>query len=98
MSKLEVENKPAARANQNEANKNHDPFRRRFQPQQILQYPRRNTNDKNVQPPLNNFVEEQQEGNEQENEEINHVGEISQKTCLTLQEYDDRSRICFLMI
>ena len=94
MSKLEVENKPAARANQNEANRNQAPFRRPFQPQQILQCPKRNVDDQNVQPPLNNFVEEEKQGNEEENEEINHVGETSQSTCLTLQEYEDRSRIC----
>ena len=36
MSKLEVENKPTARANQNEVNRNQAPFKRPFQPQQIL--------------------------------------------------------------
>ena len=66
MSKLEVENKPAARVNQNEANRNQAPFRRPFQPQQILQCPRRNVDDQNFQPLLNNFVEEEQ-GNEEEN-------------------------------
>ena len=94
MSKLEVENKLAARANQNESNRNQAPFRRPFQPQKILQRPRRNVDDKNVQPPLDNFVEEEQQGNEEENEEINHVGETSHSTCLKLQEYEDRSRIC----
>ena len=33
MSKLEVENKPAIKANQNEANRNQAPFRRSFQAQ-----------------------------------------------------------------
>ena len=90
MSKLEVENKRAARDNQNEVNRNQAPFKRPFQPQKILQRPRRNFDDQNVQPPLNIFVEDEQQGNE----EINLVGETSQSTCLTFQEYEDRSRIC----
>ena len=60
MKKLEFENKPATRANQNEDNRNQAPFRRPCQPQQILQRLRRNVDDQNVQPPLNNFVEEKQ--------------------------------------
>ena len=67
---------------------------RPFQPQQILQRPRRNVDYQNFQHPLNNFAEEQQQGNKEKNEEINLVGETSQSTCLTLQEYEDRSRIC----
>ena len=85
MTKLELENKPAARANQNEENINQASFRRPFQPQKILQCPRRNVDDQNVQPPLYNFAEEEKQGNDEENEEINHVGENSQSTCLTLQ-------------
>ena len=61
MTKLEFENKPTARANQNEANRNQALFRRHFQPQQILQRPRRNADDQNVQPPLNNFAKEEQQ-------------------------------------
>ena len=93
ITKLELENKLAARGNQNEANRNQAPFRRPFQPQQILQCPRRNVDDQNVQPPLNNFTEEEPQEHEEENEEINLVGETSQSTCLTLQEYEYQSRI-----
>ena len=53
----------------------------------------RTIDDQNVQPPLNNFVEEEQQEHEEENEEINLVGETSQSTCLTSQEYEDQSRI-----
>lgn len=61
MTKLELENKPAARVNQNEANRNQAPFRRPFQPQKILQHLRRNVDDQNVQPLFNNFAEEEQQ-------------------------------------
>lgn len=58
MSKLEVENRPAARPLPDVPNRNPMPFRRPFPPQQILQRDRRNLDDQTVQPPLNNFVDE----------------------------------------
>ena len=45
MTKLELENRPVVSPIQNEGNRNQAPFRRPIQPQQILQFPRRNPND-----------------------------------------------------
>ena len=56
--KLELENRLAFIPIQNEGNRNQAPFRRAFQPQQILQRPRTNPDDQNVQPPLKNFAKE----------------------------------------
>ena len=92
LTKLELQNRLATRPIQNEGNRNQVPFRRPFQPQKHLQHPRRNLDDQNVQPPLNNIVEENQQ-EEWEDEYINLFGETSQSTCLTLQEYEDQSRI-----
>ena len=77
MSKLELENRSVVRPIQNEGNRNQAPFRRPFQPQQILQRPRINLGDHNVQPPPNNFSEENQQEKEEEDEDINLVGETS---------------------
>ena len=60
MSKLEVENRPAARPPPDGPNRNHMPFRRPFPPQQILQRDRRNLDDQRVQRPMNYFVDENQ--------------------------------------
>ena len=48
MSKVELENRVVARPTQNEGNRNQAPFRRPFQPQQIMQRPKRNPDDQNV--------------------------------------------------
>jgi hypothetical protein len=61
MSKLEVENRLDARPPPDGININPMPFRRPFPPQQILQRERRNLDDQRVQPPLNNYVDENQQ-------------------------------------
>ena len=55
MSKLELENRVVVRPTHEGMNRNQVPFRRPFQPQQILQRDRRNLDDQKVQPPLDNF-------------------------------------------
>lgn len=62
MSKLEVENRLAARPPPDGPNKNPMPFRRPFSPQQIFQRDRRNLDDQRVQLTLNNYVDENQQG------------------------------------
>lgn len=62
MSKLEVENRPAARPPSDGPNRNHMPLKRPFPPQEILQRDRRNLDNQRVQPPLNNYVDENQRG------------------------------------
>ena len=42
---------------------------------------------------MNHFAEENQQEHEEEDEDINLVGETSQSTCLSLQEYEDHSMI-----
>ena len=92
MSKLELENRAIARPTQNEGNRNQAPFRRPFQPQQIMQRPRRNPHDQNVQPPLNNFAGENQQEDE-ENHDINLIEGPSKDTYLTLSVYEDQLMI-----
>lgn len=90
MSKLELENQAAARPMQNEGNRNQGPFRRPFQPQQIMQRPKRNPDDQNVQPPLNNFADENHQGDEENHDDINLIEGPSEDTFLSLSEYEDQ--------
>lgn len=71
MSKLEVENRPAVRPPPDVLNRNLMPFRRPCPPQQILQRDRRNLDDQRIQPPLNNYVDENEQSLLEEQEEIN---------------------------
>ena len=89
MSKLEVENRPAARPPPDGPNRTPMPFRRPFPPQQILQRDRRNLDDQRVQPPLSNYVDENQQSLPQEQEEINQVGGPSMINYLTQEEYEN---------
>lgn len=93
MSKLEVENRPAARPPPDGLNRNPMPFRRPFPPQQILQRERRNLDDQRVQRPLNNFVNENQQDLQEGQEEINQVGGHSIVNYLTQEEYENQLMI-----
>ena len=84
MSKLELENRNTRKPIQEGGNKNPTPFRRPFQPSQILQHPRKNPEDQNVQHPLNNFVDENQHEEEDEGDDINMIRGPAKDTCLTL--------------
>ena len=90
MSKLELENRNTGKPIQEGGNRNPTPFRRPFQPSQILQRPRKNPEDQNVQHPLNNFVDENQHEEEDEGDDINMIGGPAEDTCLTLSEYEDQ--------
>ena len=70
MSKLELENRITGKPIQEGVNRNSTPLRRPFQPTQILQCPRKNLEDQNVQHPLNNFVDENQHEEEDEVDDI----------------------------
>ena len=93
MSKLEVENRPATRPPPYGLNRNPMPFRRPFPPQQILQRDRRNFNDQRVQPPLNNYIDENQQSLPEGHEEINQVGGPSVVNYLTQEEYENKLMI-----
>ena len=69
------------------------PFRRPFPPQQILQRDRRNLDDQRVPPPLNNYVDENQQNISEEQEEINQVGGPSMINYLTQEEYENQLMI-----
>ena len=90
MSKLELENRNTGKPIQEDVNRNPLPFRRPFQPTQILQHPRKNPEDQNVQHPLNNFVDENQHEEGDEGDDINMMGGLAEDTCLTLSEYEDQ--------
>lgn len=66
MSKLEVDSHSATKPIQDGGNRNQAPYRKPFQPQQIMQCPRRNLEDQNVQPPLNNFAGENKQEEDEE--------------------------------
>ena len=87
MSKLELENRNTGKPIQEGGNINPTPFRRPFQLAQILQCPRKNPEDQNVQHPLNNFVDENQH---EQGDDINMMGGLVEDTCLTLSEYEDQ--------
>lgn len=74
MYKLELENKVVVRPTHEGMNINQVPFRRPFQPQQILKKDRSNLDDQKVQPPLNNFAGENQQDHEEEYDEIHLIG------------------------
>ena len=90
MSKLELEKRNTRKPIQEGANRNPTPFRRPSQPSQILQRPRKNPKDQNVQHPLNNFVDENQHEEEDEGDDNNMIGEPAEDACLTLSEYEDQ--------
>ena len=69
------------------------PFRRPFPPQHILQRERRNLDDQRVQPPLNNFVNENQQDLQEGQEEINQVGRPLGVNYLTQEEYENQLMI-----
>ena len=69
------------------------PFRRPFLPQQILQRDRRNLDDQRVQPILNKYVDENQQGLPEGQEEINQVGGPSAVNYFTQEEYENQLMI-----
>ena len=93
MSKLEVENRLAVRPPPDGSNRNPMPFRRPYPPQQILQRDRRNLDDQRVQPPLNNYVDENQQSLPEEQEDINQVGGPTMINYLTQEEYENQLMI-----
>ena len=55
-----------------------------------MQCPRRNPDDQNVQPPLNNFAGENQQEDEENHDDINLIEGPSKDTFFTLSEYEDQ--------
>ena len=66
------------------------PFRRPFPPQRIFQRDRRNLDDQRVHPPLNNYVDENQQSLTEEQEEMNRVGGPLVINYLTQEEYENQ--------
>ena len=88
MSKLELENKNTRKAIQEGGNRNPTSFRKPFHPPQILQQPRKPSEDQNVQHPLNNYADENRQVEEDDDDDINMIGGSAKDTCLTLGEYE----------
>ena len=88
LSKLEIENRVVARPPQ-EGKINVHQYKRPFQSQQIMQRETRPIDDQRVQPPLNNFVAENQQEDEEIEHEINFIGGLDQPSFLTLAEYEE---------
>lgn len=97
MSKLELENHAATKPIHEGSNRNQSPFRRPFQPQNFLQHPRKNLDDQNVQYPLNNFTNENQQEDQDDCDDINMIGGPSKDTFLNLSEYEDQLMIKILL-
>ena len=88
MSKLEIENKNNGKAIQESGNRNPTPFRKPFHSPQILQRPKKPTEDQNVHHPLNNYAKDDRQIEEDDDDAINMVGGLAEDTCLTIGEYE----------
>lgn len=74
-------------------NRNPNQFKRSFQPQQVLQFDRRNNEDQKVQPLVNNFSKDDQQNEEEVNDDIHLVIGSYHYSFLTQDEYEEQLMI-----